>query len=106
MPASAARTIENCALVTGAGGGLGREVARQFAERGCRVAVLDVNATGAEETAALCRKVGAEAFIIADDLTRTGAPEAAVDTVVDRWGRLDILVNNAGFGGIESFLAM
>ena len=106
MPASADQTVGNCALVTGAGGGLGREIALQLARRGCPVGVLDINAVGAEETVALCRKAGAEAFPIADDLTRSGAPEAAVDAVVDRWGRLDILVNNAGFGGIEAFLAM
>jgi 3-oxoacyl-[acyl-carrier protein] reductase len=94
------------ALVTGAGGGLGREVARQLASRGCSVAVLDINPAGAEETVSLCREAGGEAFAIADDLTRAGAPEAAVETAVGRWGRLDILVNNAGFGGIESFLAM
>ena len=92
--------------MTGAGGGLGREVARQLAGRGCSVAVLDINPAGAEETAALCRKSGARGFVIADDLTRDGAPEAAVDAVVGRWGGLDILVNNAGYGGIEPFLAM
>jgi NAD(P)-dependent dehydrogenase (short-subunit alcohol dehydrogenase family) len=94
------------ALVTGAGGGLGREVARQLAGRGCSVAVLDINPAGADATVSLCREAGGEAFAIADDLTRVGAPEAAVDAVVGRWGRLDVLVNNAGFGGIESFLAM
>ena len=42
------------ALVTGAGGGLGREIAIQLARRGCRVAVLDINAAGADETVRLC----------------------------------------------------
>ena len=64
------------ALVTGAGGGLGREVARQLASRGCSVAVLDINPAGAEETVSLCRQAGGEAFAIADDLTRAGAPDS------------------------------
>ena len=41
---------------------------------------------------------------IASDLTAKGAPEAAVDRVVVRWGGIDILVNNAGYGVIEPFL--
>ena len=48
------RETRKVALVTGAGGGLGREIAVQLARRGCRVAVLDINATGADETVKLC----------------------------------------------------
>src|SRR5690242_7256788 len=106
MPATSTQSAAKRALVTGAGGGLGRTVAEQLAARGCSVAVLDINAGGAEATVALCRNAGGEAFAIVDDLTRDGAPEAAVAGVVGRWDRLDILVNNAGFGGIEAFLAM
>src|SRR6478672_7406815 len=94
------------ACVTGAGGGLGREIAVQLARRGCSVVVLDINAIGAEETAGQCSQAGAEAFAIVDDLTREGAPEDMVGKAVAAWGRLDILVNNAGYGGIEPFLAM
>jgi 3-oxoacyl-[acyl-carrier protein] reductase len=106
MPASSTPSGARRALVTGAGGGLGRTVAEQLSARGCSVAVLDINAAGADATVSLCIGAGGEAFAISDDLTRNGAPEAAVDVVVERWGRLDILVNNAGFGGIEPFLAM
>src|SRR4051812_29539493 len=106
MPALSPQSGAKRALVTGAGGGLGRAVAEQLAARGCSVAVVDINAAGGEETAVLCRKSGGEAFAVADDLTREGAPEAAVDAVIGRWGGLDVLVNNAGFGGIEPFLAM
>jgi 3-oxoacyl-[acyl-carrier protein] reductase len=94
------------ALVTGAGGGLGRQVAVGLAERGCTVAVLDIKKGGAEETAELCRQTGGEALTIIDDLTRDGAPADAVNAVVTAWAGLDILINNAGFGAIEPFLAM
>ena len=92
------------ALVTGAGGGLGREVSVQLAGRGCPVAILDINAAGAEETVALC--AGSAALALVADLTTKGACQAAVERVVREWGRLDILVNNAGYGAIEPFLEM
>ena len=94
------------ALVTGAGGGLGREVAVGLAERGCAVAVLDIKKEGSEETAELCRRAGGEVVTIIDDLTRDGAPDEAVNAVVEAWAGLDILINNAGYGAIEPFLAM
>ena len=94
------------ALVTGAGGGLGREVAVGLAERGCAVAVLDIKKEGSEETAKLCRRAGGEVVTIIDDLTRDGAPDEAVNAVVEAWAGLDILINNAGYGAIEPFLAM
>ena len=94
------------ALVTGGGGGLGREVAVGLAERGCSVAVLDIKKEGSEETAELCRRAGGEVVTIIDDLTRDGAPDEAVNAVVEAWAGLDILINNAGYGAIEPFLAM
>jgi len=92
------------ALVTGAAGGLGREVAVQLAMRGCAVGIADINAAGASETARLVEAVGGQALEIVGDFTLEGAPEAAVDKVVARWGGVDILVNNAGYGVIEPFL--
>ena len=93
------------ALVTGAGGGLGRQVAIDLAGRGVAVALADVNASGIAETALAC---GPEARTLAlpGDLTADGASDAVVGRVVAEWGGLDILVNNAGYGGIERFLEM
>jgi NAD(P)-dependent dehydrogenase (short-subunit alcohol dehydrogenase family) len=106
MPVPIAATAPKSALVTGAGGGLGREIALQLSARGVAVLILDLNRKGADETAALCRQAGGDAVALIDDLTREGAAEDAVGRAVQRWGRLDILVNNAGYGGIEPFLGM
>jgi NAD(P)-dependent dehydrogenase (short-subunit alcohol dehydrogenase family) len=94
------------ALVTGAAGGLGREIATQLARRGCAIGIVDIDARGAAETAALCRGLGAEIEEIVGDFTAEGAPEAAIDRLGAAWGGLDILVNNAGYGVIEPFLGM
>ena len=66
------------ALVTGAGGGLGREIAVQLARRGCRIAVLDINAAGTDETVKLCVSAGGEAFPIVADLTKRNSAEDVV----------------------------
>jgi NAD(P)-dependent dehydrogenase (short-subunit alcohol dehydrogenase family) len=91
-------------LVTGAAGGLGREIALQLGARGCRTGIADINPAGLAETAAAARAQGAEVEEIACDLTQPDAPEAAVARVTGRWGGIDALVNNAGYGVIEPFL--
>jgi 3-oxoacyl-[acyl-carrier protein] reductase len=91
-------------LVTGAAGGLGREVALQLAARGCRLGIADINAEALAGTAATARGAGAEVEEIVSDLTLPDAPEAAVARIAGRWGGIDALVNNAGYGVIEPFL--
>jgi 3-oxoacyl-[acyl-carrier protein] reductase len=91
-------------LVTGAAGGLGREIALQLAARGCRLGIADINAEALAGTAATARGAGAEVEEIVSDLTLPDAPEAAVARIAGRWGGIDALVNNAGYGVIEPFL--
>lgn len=92
------------ALVTGAATGLGREVALQLVQRGCDVAILDLNAAALDEAATLLRGAGGTILPITADLTAEGRVEEAIDGVVATWGGIDILVNNAGYGVIEPFL--
>ena len=81
------------AIITGAARGIGREIARQLAERGAAVAVVDIDAKGALETA---EQIGSNALAIACDVASSQAVAAMVETVIAQLGRIDILVNNAG----------
>jgi len=82
------------AFVTGGAGGIGAATARAFAAEGAKVAVADLKA--AEGTAQAIRDAGGEAYAVSLDVTDEAAVNAAVDGVVERWGRLDIAFNNAG----------
>jgi len=92
------------ALVTGAAGGLGREVSRQLLARGCAVAMCDIDAQGLADTAQRLSTQGGEIERIVCDLTVEDAPQAAVDRAVERWGGLDVCVCNAGIIRAADFL--
>ena len=85
------------ALVTGAGSGIGRAIAIEFAARGARVLVADVNDAGAQETVALCE---GDAITHVADISDPGAVDAMVQAAVDQWGSLDCAVNNAGISPV------
>jgi NAD(P)-dependent dehydrogenase (short-subunit alcohol dehydrogenase family) len=103
------------AIVTGAGGGLGRQHALALAARGARVLVNDlggaVDGAGGSVTAAQAvvdeiRAAGGEALANGASVTDFAAVEAMVLQAVDAWGRVDILVNNAGILRDKSFAKM
>jgi 3-oxoacyl-[acyl-carrier protein] reductase len=81
-------------VVTGAGAGIGRAVARRFAREGAKVSAWDVKLPA--DLSAELEAAGGEADVRQVDVTSTAAVEAATAAVVERWGRYDVLVNNAG----------
>jgi NAD(P)-dependent dehydrogenase (short-subunit alcohol dehydrogenase family) len=81
------------AVITGAGGGMGREAAIVFAQEGARVCVADVDLTLAEETAAGC---SGEAFACHADVADEGAVREMYTATSERFGGIDVLYNNAG----------
>jgi len=90
------------AIVTGAGGGLGREHALALARRGARVVVNDLG-EAAQAVAAEIRAAGGAALVSHASVTDAAAVEAMVRQALDTWGRIDILVNNAGILRDKSF---
>jgi short-subunit dehydrogenase len=90
------------ALVTGASSGIGRAVARDFAKRGVRVAVV---ARSADKLADLVTELGPDrAASFPCDVTDRAAVQALPARVKQKWGRLDIVVNNAGANHRGAFL--
>lgn len=83
------------ALVTGGARNLGRADCLRLAEEGCRVAVVDLNREGAEETAEAIRTKGGEALAVECDITDRDRVRAAVAEVERALGPVGILVNNA-----------
>jgi 3-oxoacyl-[acyl-carrier protein] reductase len=84
------------ALVTGAASGMGRATALLFADEGARVAVADIDGSGARRVAEQIRAAGGDAEGFALDVSDAAQVEAVVRSVAARFGRLDVLVNNAG----------
>jgi NAD(P)-dependent dehydrogenase (short-subunit alcohol dehydrogenase family) len=94
------------AIVTGSGGGLGREHALFLARQGAKLAVNDLGVEAAERVAAEIVAAGGEAIAVAGSVTDEAAVAAMVAGVMARWGRIDILVNNAGILRDKSFAKM
>ncbi|MEO5737691.1 MAG: SDR family NAD(P)-dependent oxidoreductase [Variovorax sp.] len=92
------------AIVTGAGGGLGRQHALALAARGAKVVVNDLAA--AQAVVDEIKAAGGEAIANGASVTDFAAVQAMVQQAVDAWGRVDILVNNAGILRDKSFARM
>jgi NAD(P)-dependent dehydrogenase (short-subunit alcohol dehydrogenase family) len=92
------------AIVTGAGGGLGRQHALGLAARGAKVVVNDLAA--AQGVVDEIKAAGGEAIANNASVTDFAAVQAMVQQAVDAWGRVDVLVNNAGILRDKSFAKM
>jgi NAD(P)-dependent dehydrogenase (short-subunit alcohol dehydrogenase family) len=94
------------AIVTGAGGGLGRQHALFLARKGARVVVNDLTQDAADGVAAEITAAGGAALAVAASVTDESAIGSMVRRTVEHWGRVDILVNNAGILRDKSFAKM
>lgn len=94
------------ALVTGAGRGIGKEIALRLAEAGCDVGLCDIDFANAKETAGLIERQGRIALAAACDVSNAAEVAALFKSFIDRFGRIDILVNNAGIARDALFVRM
>ena len=90
------------ALITGAGQGVGKEIAETFARQGARVVINDVDADRAEEVVQDIEADGGTARAAVADVTDPAAVAQAVTRIAADWGTIDVLVNNAGNGGARA----
>ncbi|MCF2133534.1 MULTISPECIES: 3-hydroxybutyrate dehydrogenase [Burkholderiaceae] len=94
------------AIVTGAASGIGREIARVYAQAGAAVGIADLNLEGAQAVAREIAEQGGRALGVAMDVTDEDAVNAGIDQVAEAFGSMDILVSNAGIqivNPIESY---
>jgi 3-hydroxybutyrate dehydrogenase len=100
------RLKDQVALITGAGGGIGLEIARTFVREGARVAVADLDGDAATRAATELARGAGQAIPLAMDVTREEQVDAGITRVVEAFGRLDILVCNAGVQVISRLEAL
>jgi len=106
---------DRVAIVTGAGGGLGRQHALELGRRGAKVVVNDLGGsvdgsggslTAAEAVAREINEAGGTAVANSASVTDLDAVQGMVDDTIQRWGRIDIVVNNAGILRDKTFAKM
>jgi NAD(P)-dependent dehydrogenase (short-subunit alcohol dehydrogenase family) len=85
-------------LITGGASGIGEGTARLFIEEGAAVTIADIQDDRGQR---LAKELGSRAAYIHADVSREAEVHAAVNAVVERFGRLDCLFNNAGFGAVQ-----
>ena len=88
-------------LITGASSGFGADAARQFAKAGCIVVLASRRMHLLTELAKQIRAEGGQASAVGLDISEQSQIDAAIQTVLDQFGRIDILFNNAGYGCLD-----
>jgi NAD(P)-dependent dehydrogenase (short-subunit alcohol dehydrogenase family) len=93
---------DKVAIITGAGSGIGRDIAYQLGAEGARVVVSDIDDKGGNETAGHLRDRRLQAIFVRADTSKPEDNEALVAAAIKAYGGLDIAVNNAGIGGASA----
>ena len=84
------------AIVTGAARGIGQQIAKKLAERGAKIAVIDLKPEWCEETVGIVQAAGSEAIALGCNVAVSAEVDACVKEVIAKFGKVDIMINNAG----------
>lgn len=100
--------MQNRIMITGAGSGLGREIALRWAREGWRLALADVNEAGLRDTLQRVREVGGDGFVQRCDVRDYSQLTALAQACSEQFGGIDVIVNNAGVaaGGFFAELSL
>ena len=90
---------EKVAIVTGAGSGIGKAIAKLYAREGAKVIISDIDRKGGNDALFEIQEIGGEAFFVEADTSTPEGNEALVNKAIEIYGKLDIACNNAGIGG-------
>ena len=98
------RLRDKVAIVTGGAQGLGEGIARRLAEEGASAVIADINGAKAKSVADSLPQEGKQAIAVTLDVAERKQVQEAIQTTVDRFGRLDVMFNNAGFNKPVPFM--
>jgi len=90
-------------VVTGAGSGIGRAIAREISRQGAGVVILEMNRDAGDDAVAEITETGGQAHLIEADVTSSEQVQAAFEEIARLFPRLDILVNNAGINRVGDY---
>jgi len=94
------------AIVTGGSSGIGKAIVKTYLDHGAKVAIVDVDEEGLQETGKELAKLEEKVLLVKGDVTKVEDVRKVVDETVKKWNKIDILVNNAGVGTISSLIEM
>jgi NAD(P)-dependent dehydrogenase (short-subunit alcohol dehydrogenase family) len=95
---------DQVAIITGAGQGLGQSVAREYADEGAKVVLVEINPETLKATESELVARGFPVMAFPMSVTDYDAYQKMIDTVIQKWGRIDILVNNAAIAFYATIL--
>jgi meso-butanediol dehydrogenase/(S,S)-butanediol dehydrogenase/diacetyl reductase len=98
------RVLDRTIIVTGAASGIGAAIARGLAAEGAHVVIADLNLDAGEAVAAEIASTGGSAIALRVDVTDRASVAGAIQTAVDRFGKLDVIFNNAGMNAPLKFI--